>query len=418
MQLGRASRVAFHLPWTGPAVTNALGVRPSSPFERKEPAQPATSMSRPLRILHVIPWLLSGGVERRRLELARHLDPAQYRQRVVCLTARPHLSEAFEHARVPVDIVGVKGQSVDLRTMTRATSAAIAWKPDIIHGAVSEGVILATIAAKLSNTPRLILEEIAYPIGRSWRGKLVFRTLARYADACVAVSPAVEEYLATEAGVPRDRVRLIVNGISAPQFSPASERSKLKASLGIPESALVVGSVGRVFDDHKRFSDLIRALHLLGRPADELHLVIVGEGPDLGQLKALADELGVRDAVTFAGYQKDTGPFYSVMDVFALASNRESFGVVLVEAMFAGLPVVATRAGGIPNIVLDGETGILVPVGQPERIAEAIRRLSSEPGLRRRYGEAGRQRAEQRFGASRYVADVRRLYDELSPPRD
>ena len=143
-------------------------------------------------------------------------------------------------------------------------------------------------------------------------------------------------------------------------------------------------------------------------------LLIVGDGPDREMLANLAISLGVHESVYFAGYTAYPQPFYAVMDVFALASATEAFGLVLVEAMFASLPVIATRVGGIPGIVEDGYNGVLVPPFSPERFAEEIAMLVSDEKLRFEMGRRGKARAQEMFSAERYVADVDNLYQCLA----
>jgi L-malate glycosyltransferase len=226
------------------------------------------------------------------------------------------------------------------------------------------------------------------------------------------VSPAVYAYLTGPGRISRDKTRLIINGVAEPKLLDAHDRLALRDSVGLPEGAFVVGSVGRVFDWVKRFSDLIRAVSRLLPTHPDLYLLIVGDGEDLDSLKSLAESLGVADRVRFTGYQKDVGPWLSVMDLFALASEQESFGLVLVEAMFASLPVVATNVGGIPNIVVPEETGLLVPVRDVTALSGAIARLKTDPALRESFGRAGRVRAQHSFSAERYVSEVEALYRE------
>jgi glycosyltransferase involved in cell wall biosynthesis len=314
---------------------------------------------------------------------------------------------AFDSAGVVVDALG--GDVISLRAMLRAAHIAREWKPDIVHGAVFEGSILATLAGTLARVPHIVVEETTYPIRRSWRGRALFRLLALRADRCVAVSPAVAAYL-RDAGLPPRKIELIVNGVAAPSV-PRDARARLRRELGIPEHAIVIGSVGRIYDAWKRYSDLIRAVATLNR--SDAHLLIVGDGPDVGALRELARSLRLDGTVTLAGHRDDVGPMYAVMDIFALASDAESFGLVLVEAMFAELPVVATRVGGIRDIVMEDETGFLVSVGQPSELARAIRRLAEDPILRRRFGEAGLARAERSFSSNRYTAEVAGLYRRL-----
>jgi glycosyltransferase involved in cell wall biosynthesis len=363
----------------------------------------------PVRILHCIPWLTSGGVERRRLELARGLS-TRYSQRVVCLRAKPELRAQFEQAGVTVQEVG---EPFGLRALAEVARFARAWRPSLVHGAVFEGVSMANVAALASVAPHLVVEEIDFPIHRSWRGHLLFRFLSVRAERCVGVSPAVLGYLRS-VRIPERKTRLIVNGISAPRLLSESERADLRRSLDIPSDAFVIGSVGRLADDHKRFSDLIKALPELVRRIPRAQLLIVGDGRDRKMLETLSADLGVGAHVRFAGYQHDVGPMFSIMDLFALASERESFGLVLVEAMFSGLAVVATNVGGIPGIVVPDVTGSLVPVAQPAALAAAISTLAADDARRHGMGRAGQLRAQELFGAERYVRDVEALYRELS----
>jgi len=374
-----------------------------------------TRLGSPVRILHFLPWLHSGGVERRRLELARGLDKRRYLQRVVCLHGLDHLIADFVGAGVEVTPLG--GNLLSRRNVLAAVRAAFEWRPDIIHGAVFEGVILAALAGLANPRSKIILEEIDFPLHRSPRARLLFRALALRSDRCVAVSPAVLEFLKTE-GIPDRKRRLIMNAAPRPRLPPESEWGSLRAHLGIPSNAFVVGTVGRLNDRHKRVSDLIQALSILRPSNPDLHLLIVGDGPDRVVLERLVQELDLCGAVSFAGYQSDTGPMYAVMDLFALASERESFGLVLVEAMFAGLAVVGTRTSGVANVVEDGNTGVLVSVGAPSEFARAVADLKSDAGRRRAMGEAGRARAERLFSSARYVADVARLYEEVLGERD
>lgn len=350
---------------------------------------------------------MSGGVERRRLELARRLDPSKFEQRIVCLNGQADLLDGFESAGTRVDNLR---SDLGISAIAKASAIARDYKAEIIHGAVFEGVILATAAAMSMPKSRLVIEEIDYPIHRSWRGNLLLRALSTRADVCVGVSPAVMEYLARVARIPPSKLRLIVNGISAPSALGSADCDQLRLKLGIPPEAFVIGSVGRLRDDHKRFSDLITATQMLRQSNPEVHLLIVGEGPDLGLLKQKCAELQLHSHVTFAGYHSDVGRMFSIMDLFALVSERESFGLVLAEAMFSGLAVVATRAGGIPNVVAEGETALLVPVADPLAIVAAIARLLTDHDLRSAFARAGKARAEARFGALRYVGDVERVY--------
>jgi glycosyltransferase involved in cell wall biosynthesis len=187
----------------------------------------------------------------------------------------------------------------------------------------------------------------------------------------------------------------------------------LRFTLGIKESDVIIGSIGRVNDDHKRFSDIIRALPEIRARQSKARLLIVGDGPDRQVLKRLSSELGLSNEVIFAGYQESPRDFYDLMDVFVLASAHEAFGLVLVEAMLSDVPIVATNVGGIPFVLDHGNAGILIPPLQPAAIADAVLSILADQEAARSYCSAGMARAQSAFSADRYVNDVAKLYADV-----
>mgnify|MGYP006290003267 CR=1 FL=1 len=390
----------------------------SAAQSRNATAEGQPTEREPIKVLHVIPWIASGGVEQRRLELARRLDANQFEQRIACQGAPSPLADRIREAGVEVEVLGEHSRRWELRNIYQIVRLIRQWRPDIVHGAVFEGVALATIAGRLAGSEIIIAEEIDFPADRSWKGILAFKAFSMMADRCVAVSPSVVDYLTGPGLVPSDRVTRIFNGTSPPRKPSNDQLEQARQKLGIPRDAFVIGGVGRIRDHHKRFSDLLRAAAAVAPDIPSLHVLVVGDGPDLDMLRELAKKLGIADRVSFAGYRTDVGTMYALMDVFVLSSNRESFGLVLVEAMFSGLPVVSTRVGGPRDIVIEGETGLFVPPYKPDAIARTVETLYNDPDLRQRLAEAGRRRAEEQFSSERYAEDVRRLYIELAARPD
>jgi glycosyltransferase involved in cell wall biosynthesis len=365
-----------------------------------------------IRVLHCLSSIAGGGVERRRLLLAQQLDPRRYEQRILARAVKGEIVQALNDAGMPVTTVG-QGRLFDPRALWRATRIALDWQPDIVHGAVFEGLSLAVVAGRLSRA-RVVIEETSHAVNRSRRGHALFRTLIAASDACVAISPAVADFLVDVTGVPRQKITVISNGAAAPALPTPEGARAIRAELGIAPTAFVVGTVARLTDDtHKRVSDLIRATALLAPASAELRLLVVGDGAERPPLARLAESLGVQDRVIFAGHRADVGAMYAIMDAFALVSAREGFGLVLAEAMLCGLPVIGTAVGGIPNIVDDRRTGILIPPREPVVLSQAIEELRRDPELRRALGDAGRDRARAHFSAERYVADVDAFYQRL-----
>jgi glycosyltransferase involved in cell wall biosynthesis len=371
-----------------------------------------SGQTRRIRVLHSLSAIATGGVERRRLSLAKLLDPSRYEQRIMARGVMGSLPAELEAAGVPVDVLGGT-RFVERRAVQRALQVAREFRPDIVHGAVFEGLAVALLAGRAVGA-RVVIEETSHPVNRSRAGHALFKSLALASDACVAISPAVGQFLCEVGGMPRSRVVVIPNGVATPVVPDAARLAELRARLRIPDGAVVLGTVGRLVDDsHKRVSDLLRAMAMLRHEEPRVHLVVVGDGKERPGLERLAAELGVTEHVSFAGHSDDVGGFYGLMDIFALVSGREGFGLVVAEAMLCGLPVIATAVGGLLDIVVPEETGLLIPPAAPEQIARAIRALRSDPERRQRLGLAGQQRARERFGAQRYVRDVDAFYQEL-----
>lgn len=366
-----------------------------------------------IRILHSLIRVGSGGVEQRRLSLARYLPANKYEQAIVCSEAVGGLPKKFDEVKCKIYEVGEFKWILDRRPYINAISIIKKFQPHIIHGAVFEGVALAAVAGRLGRVPIIIGEETSDPATRRWSGHLLYRLLSGMTHHMVAVSPAVKDYLVNGIKLPSNKVTLINNGVLESLPATTKQKDEVRAELGIKNSDFIIGSCGRIEDRSKRFSDLIRALVLVRRDCVNAKLLIVGNGPDEAMLRALAAQLGVAEQVIFAGYRVDTRPYFEVMDIFALASAHEAFGLVLVEAMYACLPVVATHVGGIPGVVLNEETGYLVPPSDPAALASSLLVLINNESLRHEMGGRGLFRARNKFSSERYVNEVNNLYELL-----
>jgi glycosyltransferase involved in cell wall biosynthesis len=218
----------------------------------------------------------------------------------------------------------------------------------------------------------------------------------------------VAEFSVRRIGVPRAKVVVIPNGVDFPDQGASPDRSIAREALGLPVDGVLVGSVARL-DPVKRLDVLLKALAALGGA----RAVIVGYGPQERQLTEMAAELGLNERVRFVGYQQDVWPWLAACDVFVLSSDWEGMPNAVLEAMGAGLPVVATAAGGTLDVVVDGVTGLLVPPRDATALASALERLIHDPNLRRTMGAAGRRRAQEFFSAQHMVERTQALYAEL-----
>lgn len=373
------------------------------------------NQNRRIRVLHTLCRVYSGGVEQRRLVLARGLPKDQYEHVIITQEASGSLPAKLRAEGWIIHEIGVASHILSPSWHQRAYEIAREFQPDIIHGAVYEGVGLANILGWRLPKSKVISEETSDPTNRSWRGNVLLQLLCLRSSAVIGVSPSVADYLRNIAHIPARKVKLINNAVWPAPDLTLSQLQEYRQSLGLKDTDFVIGSVGRVFDEYKRFSDLIRALKILhDQGFVQAKLLIIGGGPDEQVLANLAAEFGLTKSVIFAGYQAEARHYYPLMDIFALASIREAFGLVLVEAMLAQVPVIATSVGGMPYVLGQGKAGILVPPNSPHDFAKAIFSLYQNPLQRQKIAEAGRMRAELEFSAERYCNEIDALYESLA----
>jgi glycosyltransferase involved in cell wall biosynthesis len=232
-----------------------------------------------------------------------------------------------------------------------------------------------------------------------------------YYAKVIAVSPDLHA-TCLSCGVPEEQCVLMENAIDTREYVRRLSISEAKRSLGVRPERFLIGAVGRLSEE-KNFTGLVEATNQLLRMGFDLALVIAGEGEQRLILQDLIRELGLEDRIQLLGYRSDMLEVYQAIDAFALSSLREGLPNVLLEAMALGVPVVATRIAGVPRLISDGESGVLVEPGDIDSLAQALAQLARDPDLRNRLGRAGREVVETRFD---FVLRMRRmadLYDSL-----
>ena len=365
-----------------------------------------------IRVLHIMSTVTGGGVERRCLSLAKAFKGSNFQMKLVGTFKSGAIAEQIEENGVEIIEIGDFNGPFHWEKHRKIQKIIDDFQPHIIHGAVYEGVTMAAINGFIKKVPVVILEETSDPQNRSAKADFLLRIFSWTADRFIAIAPNVADYLINTAKIDSKKVITINNGVEIPREVSSEEIKNLRNQYHVKPTDFVIGTVGRLFDDHKKITDIIAAIKMVEN-VDNLKLLVVGSGRDEKLIKQKAIDLGVQDKVIFTGYQFDTAPFYKLMNVFCIASQREGFGLVAAEAMLHRLPVIATKVGGLQNVVVHQQTGFLVPPNTPAKIAEKIRYFGHHPEAVSSMGEAGYYRAMQHYTEERYVKEVEALYLDL-----
>ena len=364
-----------------------------------------TSTAR-IRVLHVdseIPWR---GGERQVLELMRR----QRRRGDEPHLAAPVNAAIFARARAesfPVHAVAMRG-TWDLFAAAALARLHRTVRPDVVHWHAARAHALGAMAAAFAPVPaRILSRRVDFLVRRSLGSRILY---AQPIDAIAAISGGVRDAL-IRSGVDAARIRVIPSGIDLAPFDAPFDRAALRAKLGIAETDVLALQVAALAP-HKSQKTLLQAMAVMRPRHPNLRVWIAGEGPLRDALLREHASLGLGESVRFLGFREDVTDLLRAADLFVISSHLEGLGTSILDAMAAGLPVVATRVGGIPEAVTDGETGILVPPFVPPMLAQALSELAGDPERRARLGEAGRQRARL-FSADRTEELTRELYEEI-----
>ena len=329
---------------------------------------------------------------------------------------------------VSIEVIEELGRSIsplrDARAVIRLAQLIRRDRPTILHTHTAKAGAVGRAAALLAGgaRPPIVVHTFHGHVLRGYFNRVAtfgFRTLerllARMTTKLIAVSPEVRDDLVRLGVAPAEKFAVIRLGIELDQrvCSSDDQRTETRRVLGLGRGEpFVVGWVGRM-TAVKRTDLVVRVLRALVDRGVDARLLLVGDGPDREALERLAHDLGVVKRCLFLGYQEDVARFYDAIDVLLLPSVNEGTPVSVIEALAAERPAVATRVGGIPDVVRDGVDGFLVDSDEPDALAERLAELAADPLRRAAMGEAGRARVLERYAVDRLVDDVDALYRQL-----
>jgi glycosyltransferase involved in cell wall biosynthesis len=366
----------------------------------------------PLTVVHVVLSLDVGGLERNVVNQVRQGRRLNQQIIVVCLERPGLLARQVESLGGRV-IAMRKPPGLRWRLFGKLKALLHELRPDVVHTHQFASLLYGGRAARLARVPLVVHtqhgnEDFTRRRRSRWLGRVAGRYCRRFYCLTQDMARAVEASRIVAAR----KLRVICNGIDSDPFTRRHDTAALRLTLGIPDDAPVIGAVGRLAEV-KRFDVLIRGFAKMRDLHPNAHLVIVGDGPLKSELSALATSLGIGPSVHFAGCQLETAPYFQLMDAFALTSRTEGLPQAAIEASFTGVPVVASRVGGLPELVDEGRTGLLFEAGNTAELAAALHRLLSEKALARQLAHAAFQKVQSRFEVGRMADEYHRDYLEL-----
>ncbi len=351
-----------------------------------------------IRVVHLVSTLQIGGLEKVVLDLARHADQERFALHVLCLD---DLGELAPHFDVPVELLGCARLS-KTQAILRVQARLRQLRPDVLHTHNPRPHILGVSAARMAGVPVVVHTKHGRNDPGRWRTVALNRIASQFTDRVIAVSSDAGAVARQIERIPARKLNVIRNGIDLARFPSAPSRPGARRAVHVAR-----------LNPIKDQATLLRATRIVADAMPDMRLDIVGDGPSRAELESLTDELSLRDHVRFLGYRSDVSELLSTADLFVLSSRSEGISLTLLEAMATGLPIVATDVGGNREVVVPGETGLLVPSQDPATMAAAMHELLSQPAIAQQMGAAGRRRAEDEFDLRRVVARYEQLYLSL-----
>lgn len=366
------------------------------------------------------------GKTRTLVHLALRLDPARFRAAVCTYSSeRSVLTAQLESAGIPVHTLPAR-DGLDVGALSRTARLVRTMKPDLVHCFNPRPILYGGIAARVRGAgavgslsafacqvPDRQYDFLPQPLATASRRNVYRnRIAATTMQYLVTVSPSLGRRFCEYNHVPLAKLRVVPYGadLSAIEsVSPEAARA-MRTEIGAAPEDVLIGSVGRLVEQKDYPTQLRAFAQAIGR-APQLRMVLAGDGPLEASIRTMIRELGIQDRVTLVGHCSCVPVLLRALDVFVMASKFEPYGVALLEAKAAGLPIVATRVNEIPEIIEDGRSGLLTSPGEPEEMADLLVRLAEERGLRERLGSEAVVDARERHGIAAAVRAYQDVYD-------
>jgi len=367
-----------------------------------------------LKIMHLLQGLEIGGLEKMVVSLINGLDRQRYDLSLCCFDGLGALTRLLPK-EVKIFLVK-RRQGLDYRYPFRLARLLRKEDIQILHLHNSTALFYGTIAAKIAGIPRIIYTEHARDTFPNIKVRIVERILSHFLDRVIVVASYLKDNLIKYQGFSPSKILVIPNGIDERGFENLPPREEIKKGLGLLPGQRVVGIIARL-DPIKNHLCLLRAMQMIFKLFPDVMLIIAGDGPMKEELYSMMEDHGLKERVLFLGFRDDVAQLLEAMDIFVLCSKSEGLPITLIEAMASGKAIVASRVGGIPEVIKDGVNGILISPDNPTELAEALVGLINDPTKRVRLGTKAKETFYDRFTLQSMLRSYEEVYtDTLDRP--
>lgn len=354
-----------------------------------------------IKIIYIITALNIGGAEKLLLDLVKKLDEEKYDIKIATVVGGGNLVIKFEEVGIPVKVFKKKGK-IGLGVIWKIYRYLRQERPEIVHTHLFGGDTWGRIAAILARVPIIVTTEHNTNIDEKFLKRVVKKMLSFFTAKIIAVSEAVKKYSVQKDHISEKKIEVILNGVDLEKFLQISQKE-----FGDPP---IIGIIGRL-EEQKGHKYLFEALNLL--KTIPWTLWVVGDGSLKAELEKLAKILDLRERTIFLGAQENIPEILDKVDIFVLSSLWEGLGLAVIEAAAAAKPIVATNVGGIPEIIENEKTGLLVEPGNVKSLADGVERMLLGEGEALTMGRAAREYVKDRFGLDKMVKAYEEVYEKV-----
>lgn len=364
-----------------------------------------------IKIMHILPSLEIGGMENALITLINEMDTHFFENQIFCFDFKNYensIQHRLKDENIPIYIFE-KGDGIDYWLPIKIARILKKQKINIVHTRNFAALLYGSTAAKLAGVQGVIADiRGRIPADEGQKCKRLSFLVSKF----VGVSEDIKKMLKMDFKIKESKIITIYNGVQISNESQRLDITSLRTKLGLEQSDFIIGTIGRI-EPVKDYSTLIRMSAPILLKYRNAKLMIVGDGSQRAELEILAQNLGISSQTIFTGYQKDISSYLQLINVFVLTSISEGISNVLLEAMAASIPVIATNVGGNPEIVSNNQTGFLIPRNNLNQITEKIELMINNPELASNLGESGRKLVEEKFTIEKMVTEYQSLYQSI-----